>query len=71
MGNIYVSTIDIIPHTGMAQVVEILNHVRQEYYQFYIVNIMDGDALSTKGARESATIILSMLNQNDSRIIAE
>ena len=47
-------------HTDMAQVVEILPHV------FYIVNIMGADVLATQGARALATMILSMLNQNNS-----
>ena len=35
-------------------------------YLFYIVNIMGADGLATEGARVSATIILTMLNQINS-----
>ena len=35
-------------------------------YQFYIVNIMGADVLATQGARASATMILTLLNQVNS-----
>ena len=35
-------------------------------FLFYIVNIMGADVLATQGARASATMILSVLNRNNS-----
>ena len=47
-------------HIDMTQLVEILPQVRQgPTYLFYIVNIMVADVLATKGARASATMILT------------
>ena len=34
-------------------------------YLFYIVNIMGADVQATQGARASATMILAMLNRNN------
>ena len=52
-------------HSDMAQVVELLSRVRQELNLFYIVNSMGADVLETQGARASATMVLTMLNQNN------
>ena len=35
-------------------------------YLFCIVNVMDADVLATQGTRTSATMVLNMLNQNNS-----
>ena len=45
--------------------VEVLPHVRQKTYPFYIANIMGADALAPQGARASTTVILNMLNRTN------
>ena len=48
----------------MVQIVELISHVRTSL--FYSVNIMGADVLAPYVARASATMILTMLNRNDS-----
>ena len=53
-------------HIGMAQVVEILSHVRQEltYVRIlYLFNTMGANVLATQGAKASAAMIFTMLNR--------
>ena len=63
-----VSTIYIIPpnwhDTGMSSWNP--SSCKTRIYLFYIVNIMGADVLATQGAKASAPMILTMLNQNDS-----
>ena len=51
--------------TDMIQVVEILHHVKRSYLVF-IVGVMAADGLEMQGARASATMILTLLNQDNS-----
>ena len=53
-------------HIDIIQVVEILPQVWQDLNLFYIINIMGADVLATQGARASATMIFTMLNQINS-----
>ena len=56
-------TIDIIPpHWHDTGSWNSSSHKTRNYL-FYIVNIMGADVLATQGARASATMILTMLNQ--------
>ena len=48
-------------HTDLRQAVEILPYVMT--LLFYTVNIMGADVLVMQGARASATMIFTMLNQ--------
>ena len=48
----------------MTQVIEILPRVRQE--PSYIANTMGANVLATQGARELTTMILAMLNRDNS-----
>ena len=50
----------------MTQVVEILSNGRQGPTWVYKVNIMAADDLATQGARASATMMLTELNQDNS-----
>ena len=50
-------------HIDMAQVVEIFPFSKTRTYLLYIVSIMGADVLATQGARTSATMILTFLNQ--------
>ena len=63
--NIYLPFMSFL-HIDMMQVVEILPQVRQELNLLYIVNIMGADVLATQGAKASATMIFTMLNQINS-----
>ena len=53
-------------HIDMTQIVEILPQLRQGPTYSEIVSIMGGDVLATQGARPSATMILTWLNQDNS-----
>ena len=48
-------------HIDLTQVFEILPQVWQEL--FYMINVMGADVLASQGARASATMIYTMLNQ--------
>ena len=50
----------------MAEVDEILSHVRQELAYLYIVSIMCADVMATQEARASVTIIITTSNLNNS-----
>ena len=50
----------------MTHVAEILPHGKTSSYLFYIADIMGADVLATRGVRASATMILTMLNRNNS-----
>ena len=52
-------------HIHMTQVVEILPQIRQGP-TYSTVSIMGADVLATQGARASATMILTWLNQENS-----
>ena len=67
MGNIkmYLQFISFL-HIDMTQVVEILPYLKTRTCVFYTVKIMGADALVTQRARVSATMIMIMLNRNNS-----
>ena len=50
----------------MTHVAEILPHGKTSTYLFYIADIMGADVLATRAVRVSATMILTMLNRNNS-----
>ena len=52
-------------HIDLTQVVEILPQVRQGGLTYPTVDIMAADVLATQGARASATMIFTVLNQID------
>ena len=52
------------PHIDMTQTVESIPHIRQGL--IYIINIMVADNLATHKARAPTTMILNMLDRNDS-----
>ena len=52
-------------HINMTQVVENPSSSKTATYLFHVVNIMGAVALATQGARESATMIFTMLNPID------
>ena len=54
------------PNTDTTQVAEVFPQVRQVLTQFYIVNIMGADVLTTQEARASTSMIMTMLNRNNS-----
>ena len=64
IGNLKMNLQFISFYTDMTDAVKILPRVRQELtYRFYIVNIMGVDVLAMQGARASAAMIFTLVNQ--------